>query len=92
MGDFNTVPFGEWLQKIQQSAALDSGASKNPAVKLIGYFERGFGAREGLEGNGIVFETEKAQRDSAALKDAPNVLAEGYVGRFVERWMEKWRV
>ena len=36
-----------------------------------------------------IFETENAERDSR-LGDAPSVLEEGLVGKFVERWMESW--
>ena len=60
----------------------------NPAVKLLEYFE---GGNEGFEGKGVVFEIKLAQRDSKALRNAPEVLKEGYVQGFVEKWLQKWR-
>ncbi|OQV11106.1 hypothetical protein CLAIMM_15001 [Cladophialophora immunda] len=38
-----------------------------------------------------LFSTEKAQKDSAAMRNLPDLLSEGYVKKFVSRWLEKWR-
>ncbi|KAL8898818.1 MAG: hypothetical protein Q9192_001881, partial [Flavoplaca navasiana] len=83
---FQIVPFAHWLALLNQSATKGE-EEDNPAVKLLEYFEMNY--REGIGGGGCIFETENAERDSR-LGDAPRVLEEGLVGKFVGRWMESW--
>jgi hypothetical protein len=76
---------------------------RNPAVKLIEYFEKSYGAGAGAgaesprfgedeNGNsiGITFETTAAQRDSQALREPPKMIEDGYVRRFLARWLKRW--
>ena len=83
---FQIVPFAHWLALLKESATKGE-EEDNPAVKLLEYFEMNY--REGIGGGGCVFETDNAERDSR-LGDAPRVLEEGLVGKFVGRWMESW--
>lgn len=87
--DFSTVSFSDWLQKLQNSAAQGDEV-RNPAVKLIEYFKKNYGAEEGLKNNGITFETKAAQRDSAALRSPPKIIDDGYVRKFLVTWSQRW--
>ena len=74
---------------LRKSAAQGDEMS-NPAVKLIEYFEKSYGVREGFEGKDITFETTAAQRDSAALRSAPKMIDAGYVRMFLDTWLQQW--
>ncbi|KIY03266.1 uncharacterized protein Z520_01733 [Fonsecaea multimorphosa CBS 102226] len=39
----------------------------------------------------VVFSTEAAQKESETMRHLPDVLVEGYVKKFVARWLEKWQ-
>jgi hypothetical protein len=103
--EFHTVPFSDWLQKLRQSAEQGDNAVRNPAVKLIDYFEKScgtgsgtgagaesqrFGKDENRNRIGITFETTAAQRDSQALREPPKMIEDGYVRRFLARWLKRW--
>ena len=87
--EFTNSSFNDWLRLLQESAARESETS-NPAVKLIGYFEKNYEAERSLVGEGITFVTTTAQRDSSALKFAPNVVESGLVRKFLTRWQSRW--
>jgi len=78
----------------------DRAVRRNPAVKLLEYFEGmyGIGARNGegkdrdKERGDVVFSTEVAEQESRALREAPDVLEAGLLGKFVEVWVRKWDV
>lgn len=72
---------------------------KNPAVKLLEYFEGMYGATAEKSGDGdgkerdeVRFSTEVAEGESRALREAPDVLKAGLLGKFVEEWVSKWDV
>lgn len=80
------MPRSDWLEKLRISSAQETEVDRNPAVKLIEYFE----SPEGLENGEIIFDTTAAQRDSAALRSAPDIIKEGYLRSFWSLWMLKW--
>lgn len=96
--EFTTVPVNVWLEKLRESAARGDEVS-NPAVKLIDYFERNYKGEAEVRGlgnnhktvEGVVFETTAAQRDSKALRAAPRMIEDGYVKRFLEKWLQEWK-
>lgn len=88
---FAAVPFGEWLRMLQEDSAQgESGVTRNPAVKLVEYFEKIYGGEKDGSGEGVIFETTAAQKDSKALRAVPRVIEEGYMGKFVDVWLQRW--
>ncbi|KAH6663644.1 hypothetical protein B0J14DRAFT_682919 [Halenospora varia] len=86
---FDTVPFMDWMEKLQESAT-HGDELKNPAVKLIEFFEEEFGAQDSFEKRGLMFETSAAQRDAQILRDPPRIVEDGYIRKFLGAWLEKW--
>ncbi|KAL9611868.1 MAG: hypothetical protein Q9167_003522 [Letrouitia subvulpina] len=85
--EFTSVSFSDWLQLLRESAAQEEEA-RNPAVKLIEYFEMIYG--EDKRQNGPIFDSRVAQRDSATLRSAPKIIGEGLIGRFLGVWLQQW--
>lgn len=90
--EFTSVPFSDWLQMLQESAA-QGDELRNPAVKLIGYFEMNYGDKpkkfEQRRGP-LTFDSGAAQRDSAAMRSAPKVVESGLVRKFLIFWLQRW--
>ena len=78
--------------------ASDPDPVRNPSIKLADYWEdqarrekRRFA--QGGKGNGpFVFETQKAQERSRALREAPALVRDGFVEAFVVAWKKFWGV
>ena len=88
--DFDTIPYAEWAQKLKH-AAIDGDEARNPAIKLVDYFESTYDGNKGGMGVDIVYETGAAERDSEAMRKAPKVVEEGYARKFLESWLRRWR-
>ncbi|KAL8873972.1 MAG: hypothetical protein Q9174_000626 [Haloplaca sp. 1 TL-2023] len=95
---FDTVPFGDWIQRLRSLSSdnsLDKPAAadpdKNPALKLLQYYESGFTDKDEHRDGRVEFDIEKAKRDSEALREAEDVVESGLVGKMVRWWMEKWQ-
>ncbi|KAF2644124.1 acetyl-CoA synthetase-like protein [Massarina eburnea CBS 473.64] len=90
---FEVVPFCEWLQGLQESAAWGNEV-QNPAVKLVEFYKQNFaGSLAGGNGSGegtVMFETQAAQRDTTVLRSPPNLIEGGHIQRFVTRWRQRW--
>lgn len=88
--EFTSVSSADWLQMLKKSAAQDDGV-RNPAVKLIEYFEKNYGGIEenSLRGH-LTFESTAAQRDSTAMRSAPRVIENGFVRKFLIVWLQRW--
>ncbi|KAF2836216.1 acetyl-CoA synthetase-like protein [Patellaria atrata CBS 101060] len=86
---FETIPFTEWLQKLQKSATLGQ-ENRNPAVKLIEYFKTSYGFDHGVGDKRVRFETKAAERDSATMRSPPDIVKDGYVRKFLRSWMRRW--
>lgn len=87
--EFTSKPFRDWLQLLRKSAAQED-EMRNPAIKLLEYFENNHKAEESLAGEGVTFVTTAAQRYSSALKSAPKVVETGPVRKFLTRWLYRW--
>ncbi|KAL8403244.1 hypothetical protein RB594_008490 [Gaeumannomyces avenae] len=97
--DFEVVPRRIWLERLRESAVRGGEEERNPAVKLIEYYDKEFGGSLGAAGKeektaqavgGGVFETRAGARDAAVLRRPPRIIKDGYVRRFVSRWLESW--
>ncbi|KAH6650756.1 putative NRPS-like enzyme, partial [Chaetomium tenue] len=97
---FVEVSSALWLAKLRASAALGQ-EERNPAVKLLDYYEQQYGGREvvnSVDGvrdaagqkSAVVFDTTAAQRDCPVLRNPPMILEDGYVKKFLKRWLMSW--
>lgn len=39
---------------------------------------------------GVTFDTAAVLRDSTVLRQPPNIIEDGYVQKFISKWMERW--
>jgi hypothetical protein len=89
---FEAVPTAVWLTKLRKYAnetPADEALAHNPAIKLLEYFEQTFGHRSGT--GDIVFDTAEAQKQSAVLRNAEDVIVSGVMCKIMEKWTQKWR-
>ena len=90
--DFQSVTPSEWLKLLRES---NQDAERNPTVKLTSFYARKFDGgekAEGREGGGkeITFDTTRTREDSMTLRNAPRLVEEGYIEKFVAIWLKKW--
>ncbi|OTB01437.1 hypothetical protein M426DRAFT_64072 [Hypoxylon sp. CI-4A] len=73
---FETVSLEDWLKRLHSRAEeLGSSAeARLPAVKLADYYATTYKNLDVGYGNGLVFDIQKACRDSDALRQCPQVL------------------
>lgn len=45
---------------------------------------------KGKGNHGVTFDTAAVLRDSMVLRRPPNIIEDGYVAKFMERWLERW--
>jgi hypothetical protein len=83
--EFKTVPFRRWLDMLQESAAKGE-EKRNPAIKLIEYYQTTYGAGE----RGVRFDSQSTKQHSEALSSAPEVVTSGLLRRFLDVWMQRW--
>jgi hypothetical protein len=88
--DFEVVTFGEWLQKLQKSAARGD-EMRNPAVKLVDYYKHHYQSKgnDAKEGVGM-FQTRAVVRDTRVMQSPPDLIMGGHIRKFVARWMQRW--
>jgi hypothetical protein len=85
---FETLPFADWLQKLQESEAKGEELV-NPAVKLINHYEVMYGGKEPSAPK--IFITEKAERDSMTLRNGRlRIIEDGILTRYARDWMRRW--
>ncbi|KAI1425249.1 acetyl-CoA synthetase-like protein [Xylaria sp. FL1777] len=98
--DFEAVSFADWLQLLRDDAARGN-EKYNPAVKLLGYFEdryksnlgdepNGTNGTNGSESGGISWDTRILQRDSGTMRTPPKIIEDGYVKKFISKWLPVW--
>lgn len=87
---FRVVPVNEWLQKLRDYQLNGGDPESNPAVKLLDHFERTYSGTENTPRR-ITFETKTAMNHSKALREAPRIIEDGYVKKFMKVWLEKWK-
>ena len=44
----------------------------------------------GIENLGVTFNTAAVLRDSTVLRQPPNIIEDGYVQKFMSKWLERW--
>lgn len=84
--EFEEVPATIWLSRLRHSAEMGD-EERNPAVKLLDYFEQHFMNHS----RGIIFDTTAIQRDCDVLRASPRMIEDGYVRKFLTRWLQSWR-
>lgn len=87
--EFETVSVFDWLQRLRQYERDGGNPESNPAVKLLGHFERMYGTKE-QSVEELKFDISTAEKHSRSLREAPRLVQDGYVRKFVARWLEKW--
>lgn len=76
------VALRDWVTALGRSAAEHEDWDRNPAIKLLDFFEQ---LASTGEGDAVRFETANTLRVSAALQDLEAVKAE-----WMEGWMRQW--
>ena len=80
-GNVKIVPYHEWVNALEQSAAKTEDVGKNPAIKLLDFFK-------GLEqhaGNSQALETKETRKSSKTLAGLGPVSPE-----WMAIWMKQW--
>lgn len=86
---FEAVDPKTWVQRLQ---AGDQDPRRNPAVKLSTFWAERYNS-DGVDGNKglkVTFDTTLTERDSDALRLAPDLLKEGLITKFVQQWRKQW--
>ncbi|PWY68955.1 NRPS-like enzyme [Aspergillus sclerotioniger CBS 115572] len=90
-GEVEVVSFGEWVGRVREvvegvaergGEAIRDEMEKNPAGKLLGFFED---AVSGCGDPGRVFETKRTAERSGKLRAVEGVKAE-----WVRKWVREW--
>jgi thioester reductase-like protein len=85
---FDTVPTEEWMEKLRSS---DPDPSRNPPIKLLGWFESKYGEKARGKPKGVLdFETGETERGSEMMGRVPDVTEKEYVAKVVERLGQRW--
>ena len=91
--EFKTTDFYSWLTAVRAS---DPDPESNPSIKLLAYWEKQQDGSEsnsnmsGDESGRVRFDTSDAERDSVAIREAPDLMEEGYIEAFVKEWRKVW--
>ena len=90
---FETIPPLAWLEKLR---LYNGDVEANPAVKLLGHFEKIYAKSGIVQSQGenkacVKFDLTKVQRESESLRTAPKIIQDGYMEKFVEAWTDKWK-
>lgn len=86
--DFEVVGQREWVQRLRDG---EQDPKKNPTVKLLDFFAGKYD-NDNPGRSGLVFETTKTERKSAAIAAGYDVVSSGLLGRCVESWKKEWEV
>jgi hypothetical protein len=85
---FDTMPTEEWMEKLRSS---DPDPSRNPPIKLLGWFESKYGEKARGKPKGVLdFETGETERGSEMMGRVPDVTEKEYVAKVVERLGQRW--
>lgn len=84
--EFETVGQREWVQRLRDG---EQDPEKNPTIKLLDFFaEKYDNDRPGR--SGLVFETERTERRSKAIRGGYDVVTSGLLAKCVESWRQDW--
>lgn len=87
--DFAHVPLTTWLQNLRDSEARGE-EQVNPAVKLTAHYENMY-ALGGKQVEQKKFRTDKAQRDSATLREGRLcIIEDGILECYARDWLQRW--
>lgn len=92
---FKSVPTEKWLQHLRTLAASSSSTDpaanpdKNPAIKLIQFYESDFLRDEAKDGR-VEFEIGESMSSCGSLKAVEDVVGSGLMTKMVEWWMGRW--
>lgn len=94
---FDSVSPQEWIDRL---VASDPDPTRNPPVKLLGFFRERYAnastAEDGPRGTAVKtaarFETKLTCQASKTMRSVPDLVASGMVGRFVRQWAREWGV
>ena len=85
---FRTTSYKNWVANLRLS---NPDARQNPSIKLLGFWEEqqndGQNERPPCE---VRFDTQAAQRDSVFIRDAPDIVRDGYLEGFIREWLKLW--
>lgn len=104
--EFTPVPFHDWLQMLQKSAERgdelrnpvvklidyieqtygDSDGNETTTITTNLKKRR----RKGKGSGSLTFDSGPAQRDSVAIRSAPDVAKSGLVRKFLVVWLQRW--
>lgn len=83
---FKTVPQQEWVRLLRDS---DPNPETNPTIKLVDFFTNKYDT--GLPSrSGLVFETQKGEKESETLSEGFDVIGSGLVFKMVKWWQTQW--
>ncbi|KXH65933.1 thioester reductase domain-containing protein [Colletotrichum salicis] len=75
------VPFKEWLELLENSAATTDDVDKNPGIKLLDFYQ---GLARG-EGQGVEFSMDRTTKSSKTMKEMQAVTPE-----LMQNWCRQW--
>ena len=81
---FETTSYDNWLAKLRVS---NPDAMQNPSIKLLGFWEE---QRSLDRQSQLRFDTRAAERDSVFVRNAPDIVKDGYLEAFVAAWLKVW--
>jgi len=91
---FDVVTPMTWFEKLvkySETTDPETAMDRNPAVKLIDYFEKLVQDQSrNSQSDQIDFDIDEAQNCSSSLRNAPDVLIDGVVEKCVRKWLEDW--
>ncbi|KAJ3526856.1 hypothetical protein NM208_g10983 [Fusarium decemcellulare] len=84
--DFEVVGQREWVQRLRDG---EQDPQKNPTIKLLDFFaEKYDNDKPGR--SGLVFETQRTEERSKAIREGYNVVSSGLLAKCVESWRKDW--
>ncbi|KAL4946430.1 hypothetical protein BDV06DRAFT_182532 [Aspergillus oleicola] len=87
--EFETIRFDDWLKKLRESESRGEEVV-NPAVKLIEHYETIYGSEAPTP---KIFRTDKAERDSATLRNGRlRIVEDAILARYAADWRKRWAI
>ena len=72
------------LTDAKSNASKISGTTHSDTASLDGASDPGPGSL------GVTFDTAAVRRDSTVLRQPPDIVEDGYVEKFMSKWLERW--
>ncbi|RYP46398.1 hypothetical protein DL768_007365 [Monosporascus sp. mg162] len=85
---FDSLPTDQWMERLRNS---DRDPSKNPPIKLLGWFEGKYGrGKPSAQSGGLVYSTVETRRDCETLRNVPDVTDVDFVQRMLSALKKHW--